>query len=235
MGVRIDQAGESITISELLARFAGQTWLYEITELHETEQAAAEAAGTVRLYPHGLTTQEPIETGNGHYVVVVDGDLVTSDHAEFHTIDYEQSRVIVTGNMRARSLSYANGARVMVEGSAEIERACIGRYGDRNAVFGVGGQLTVPIVLIDRNTTVDALGGLRALIYSAGHFWRELKPDIDELGESLDDESFRPEYLDEYGDLDLVKAIAAARAGETILLPGVAESYPDRLRFRHTR
>jgi hypothetical protein len=69
----------------------------------------------------------------------------------------------------------------------------------------------------------------------AGDFWRELKPDIVDGRESLDGQYFRPEYLDQYGDLDLVKAILAARDGETILLPGVAESYPDRLRLRHTR
>ena len=43
----------------------------------------------VRYYEGGLTTGEPVETGNGPYVVVVDGDLVTPGHVALETDDWE--------------------------------------------------------------------------------------------------------------------------------------------------
>jgi hypothetical protein len=60
----------------------------------------------------------------------VDGGLATADHVGFQTDDYVQARVLVTGDLRAHSLSYDNGARVVVERAAHVERACIGQHGD---------------------------------------------------------------------------------------------------------
>lgn len=116
----LDEAGEASSVAELVDRFADQSWLYEITDLHADEKRAADAAGAVRYYLRGLNTSEPVETGDGQYVVVVDGDLVTTGHVGVDTDDYVQGRVIVTGNLRAGSLSFANGARLVVEGSAHI-------------------------------------------------------------------------------------------------------------------
>jgi hypothetical protein len=120
----------------------------------------------------------------------------------------------------------------VVEGAAHIERACIGQHGDRNGVLDVYGELSVPILLLDSYTAAAARGGVRALIYSAGTFWEDLQPDIIDAREGQDGRYFRPECLDQYGDLDLDKAISAVRAGAALLLPGVEESHPDRLRIR---
>lgn len=231
--MRLEGAGETSTVTELLARFAGRPWLYELTQPHMAEEwERATAAGMVRLYPHGLTTSEPVDTGDGPYIVVVDGDLQTADQAIFSTNDYLPARVVITGDLRAQSLAFDNGVRIVVEGAAHVERACIGQHGDRDGVLHVYGELSTPILMLDGYSGAYADRGLRALTYSTG--WENLEPDIVNAREGLDSRYFPAELLDAYGDLDLDKAIVAARAGTALLLPGVAESVPARLHLRHT-
>lgn len=230
--MRLDEAGQATTIAELVARFAGRPWLYELAELAGQEQLAADTAGSVRLYPRGLTTDEPVETGDGPYVVVVDGDLVATVHVDVDTDDYVQARVIVTGSLRAGSLSYANGARVVVEGAAHIALVCVGRYGDRNAVLDVGGELSMPLLALDPQTAAYARAGIRGVIYADVGFWAELEPDI--LATEEDGRFFPVELLDRWGNLDLDRVVAAAREGAPLLMPGVAESFPARSRLRPT-
>jgi hypothetical protein len=92
-------------------------------------------------------------------VVVVDGDLVAAGHVDLDTDDYYQGRVIITGSLRADSLYFADGVRVVVEGAAHIASACVGRYGDRNAALCVDGELSVPLLAVDSNTSVWAKAG----------------------------------------------------------------------------
>jgi hypothetical protein len=226
--MRLDDGGQRGTIAKALEQFAGEPWLFEIEELLGEEDPVV-----VRFHS-GLSVEEPVETGDGPYAFVVDGDLVTTDHVSIWTDDYRQGRVIITGDLRARSLSFGNGARVIVGGDAVVERACVGQYGDRNAVLEVSGTLTTGTLLLDPTTAAYAYGGVRALLYADEGFWEELRPDIvnGRIGE--DGRFFRPEILDRYGDVDFAAAIAFVRAGEELLLPGVLESFPDRLTLRHT-
>jgi hypothetical protein len=230
--MRLDKGGEGTTIAELLERFVGRSWLYELGDLHPEPRREAEAAGAVRFYEGGLTTGEPVETGDGPYVVIVDGDLVTPGHVALETDDYLPGRVIVTGSLCAGSLSFANGARVVVEGQADIARVCVGQWGDRDGVFDVHGELSVPLLVLDRNSFVGAGKGFRGLIYSCSPVGA-VEPDI-ESDDPGDDLFFPAELLDDEDFLDLDKLIKAGRDEGPLLLPGIAESFPDRLRLRKT-
>ena len=227
-GMRLDQAGTATTLDELCARYADRPWRYMFDEFPKEERRDAAAAGTVRRIDSGLRTDELIETGYGPYIVVVEGDLVTAGHVDLDTDDYVPGLVIVTGGLQADSLSYDNGAQIVVGGSADIARVCVGRHGDRNGVFHVYGELTVPLMAVDLNSTFGA-ESFRGLLLARGRV-EGREPDLVEVADNR--RLFPAELLSEYGGLDLPKVIAAARAGRPLLLPGVAESIPARLLAR---
>lgn len=226
--MRLDTGGQRSTIAELMARFGAEPWIFELEELLADDLPVA-----VRLYT-SIDTDDDLDTGDGPYAFVVDGDLVGRGHASFWTDDYRQGRIIVNGNLRLGSLSFGNGARIIVRGDAEIDRACFGQYGDRNAVLDVAGQLATPALLLDPYTVAYAGGGIRAVIYAGLGFYEEFEPDIANVREGNDGRYFRPGVLDRYRDLDFQEAIAAVRAGQPLFLPGVEESFPARHAPRHT-
>lgn len=224
----IEEAGTAITFDELCARYADRPWRYMLDEFPREERRDAAAAGTIRRIAGGLRTDESIETGYGPYIVVIEGDLVTTGHVDLDTDDYVPGLVIVTDGFRADSLSYDNGAQFVVGGSADIARVCVGQHGDRNGVFHVYGELSVPLLAVDRNSTFGA-GRFRGLLLAQGRV-EGREPDLKEVSDN--ERLFPAELLEKYGGLDLVKVIEAARAGRPLLLPGVEESFPDRLRTR---
>ena len=226
--MRLDTGGQRSTIAELMTRFGAEPWIFELEELLNDDAPVA-----VRRYA-AIDTDEDLDTGDGPYAFVVDGDLIGRGHASFWTDDYRQGRLIVNGNLRVRSLSFGNGARVIVRGDAEIERACFGQYGDRNAVLDVAGTLVTPALLLDSYTAAYAGGGIRAVIYAGLGFYEEFAPDIANVREGLDGSYFRPDVLDRYRDLDFQEAIGAVRAGRPLFRPGVQESFPARETLRHT-
>ncbi len=231
--MRLDRHGAPSTIAGLLARFGDtRQWLHdELTFLEEDGQQAAEQAGSVRVYPGGLSSDEPIETAAGPFVVVVDGDLTTPDYVRFSTDDYIPGLVVVTGDLSAGTLWFECGARVVVEGSAVVTRACFGRWGDHNAMLHVDGELDTSLLALDGQTPVYAERGIRSLIYGGLGWWKTLKPDI-LPHDGGHDRYFPPELMTGYATLDFDLAFAAARAGSPLLLPGVEESFPGRLEAR---
>jgi hypothetical protein len=234
--MRLDRAGDASTLTELLARFAGPLpWFRnELTFLEDDGQdAEAERAGSVRLYPGGLSTDELVETGDGPFVVVVDGDLVTPDVVRLGTDDYVPGLVVVTGDVRAGTLWFECGARVIVEGSAVITQACFGTWGDRNALLDVRGELEAPLLALDGHTPVFAQRGIRSVICNGLGWWKTLEPDILLSREAPDlDRFFRPDVLSDPRTLDFHRAFDAARAAAPLLLPGVEQSFPQRLEAR---
>jgi hypothetical protein len=238
--MRLDNGGAATTAGELLDRFAGRRWVDHLASMNEFWLRKADAAGTVRWYEGGLTSSEAIETGDGPYVVVVDGDLLTPGHADLETLGGIPARVIVTGSLHAGSLSFGGGGRVVVEGAAGIERVCAGMRSDCDGVFDVGGtakpgswiggELSVPLLALDWRSGIGAAGGFRGLI-CAQHPVGGVGPDIKDSG-CTDGRFFPSELLGFDGGLHLGKLIEAGRTGAPLLRPGVAESFPDRLRLR---
>lgn len=237
--VRLDQEGDPGTVAGLLAGFGGTrpwfegelTFLENVTVLDEEDgQELAERNGSVRLYPDGLSTDEPVETKVGPFLVIVDGDLVTPDYIRFSTDDYVPGLIVVTGDLRAKALFFELGVRIVVEGSAVISQACLGRWGDANAMLDVHGELDTPVLALDGHTPVYAERGVRSVISDGLGWWEPLRPDI---LPGTDAEYFRRDVLDHDGlDLDFERAFAAACEGTPLLLPGAEESFPQRLEAR---
>ncbi|WP_194909523.1 hypothetical protein [Catenulispora rubra] len=232
--VRLDKEGEPGTTAGLLAAFgATRPWLDgELTFLDDVDGLeAAEQSGSVRLYPEGLSTDEPVETAGGPFMAVVNGDLVTSDHVHFGTDDYIPGLIVVTGDLHAETLFFASGARVIVEGSVRVAQACFGRWGDENALLDVQGELETPVLVLDGYTPAFARRGVRTVTCNSLGWWDGMTPDILPTAEK---DYFRPELLDRHGDLDWDLAYAAAREGLPLLRPGAEESFPQRLEARAT-
>ncbi|WP_370377210.1 hypothetical protein [Catenulispora sp. GAS73] len=230
--MRLDKEGEPATTAGLLARFGTtRPWLDdELTFLDDVDgREAAEQSGSVRLYPEGLSTDEPVETDGGPFMVVVNGDLVTSDHVRFCTDDYIPGLIVVTGDLRAKTLFFESGARVIVEGSARIAQACFGRWGDENAMLDVQGELETPVLVLDGQTPAFAHRGVRTVTSNSLGWWDGMKPDI-----LLDQRKdyFRQDLLNSDGGLNWDLAYAAAQEGSPLLRPGAEESFPQRLEAR---
>ncbi|NBC45090.1 hypothetical protein [Corallococcus exiguus] len=181
-----------------------------------------------------MNVPEGIDTGNGPYVIQINGSLKTADHLHLWTDDYLPGLVIVRGDLHARTLSFGNGARIFVEGSVLVEDCLFGQYGDRNAVLSAKGELQARAVFLAQGARVYADGGVRALIYAPQGSWESLTPDIENEGLGDGVAYFDPSVLDRYGDLHFRQAVEAARAGQSLFLPGVEERFAQRLPSRKT-
>jgi hypothetical protein len=229
--VRLDRDGEAATVSDLRDRYSGAwDWFAgELTNLNdggpEADLAEAERIDAVRLYPTGLHTGEPIDTGGGPYLVVVDGDLTTSGWIRFTSDDYVPGLVVVSGDVRAQALLF-RGIRVVVLGSVVLSQGCFGWWGDANGMLHADGVVDSPVIAVDIHTAVFSEAGLQGVIFAGRGWWSGLEPD------TMDEECFRPEALDADGSLDMDAAFAVAGSGMPVLRPGVAENYPQRLRPR---
>ncbi|RKH51014.1 hypothetical protein D7X55_22125 [Corallococcus sp. AB049A] len=175
-----------------------------------------------------------IKTGDGPYVIQINGSLKTKDHLHLWTEDYFPGLIIVRGDLHARTLSFGNGARIFVEGSVLVEDCLFGQYGDHNAVLSATGELQARAVFLAHGARVYADRGVRALVYAPRGSWESLTPDIENEGIGDGVASFDPSVLDRYGDLHFRQAEESARAGKPLFLPGVEERFPQRLSSRKT-
>ncbi|MEU2674722.1 hypothetical protein ABZ622_38985 [Streptomyces sp. NPDC007164] len=177
----------------------------------------------MRLYPSGCTTTQPVETGDGPYFVVVDGDLTSTTPVDLGTRDYTPGLVIVTGSLNAPLLYFANNIRVFVGGDVRVSGACLGRLGDRNAMLTVEDELHACALILGSYAEVCADGGIRALVYA--HGLDQLCPDIVNDGLGDDSPFFRPELLDHHenfsNSLQPATAFMAPPAGSSAT-PGSA-------------
>jgi hypothetical protein len=228
--VRLDEQGQAASVAEVLERLPDRQWSWALEEFEYGNEPP-----TVRVHLSGCTTKQPAETGDGPFFVVVDGDLTSTAPVELWTRDYTPGLVVVTGNLSAPMLSFGNNTRVFVEGDVRVDGACLGQYGDHNAMLAVGGELSARALLLGPGTSACADGGVRALTYTDGSGWEHLRPDIVNNGLGDDSRFFRPDLLDhtETGPrLSFVKAHRAAFHGEELFLPGVEERFPARLLSR---
>lgn len=164
-----------------------------------------------------------VSVPKGPSATVIDGSL-TCNHAQFETDDYAPGLVLVSGDLRARSLSFANGARVFVTGTVEVETFIFGQHGDRDGVLSAR-NVSAQAVLLDRFSSIWAEKELSAYLFGALGWYEKLVPDFVNSGEGEDDTIFVDEVLDpkmknaKYLDFD--RAIAATRQGKPVFKPGV--------------
>ncbi|MCY1046249.1 hypothetical protein OV208_33375 [Corallococcus sp. bb12-1] len=225
---RLDALGEATTLLEVRTRLGSHP---RASELDVFEQSP----GAVRLLDAGLDAPEGLETGDGPYVVLIEGPLRTTGHLHLWTDDYLPGLVVVRGDLEARTLSFGNGARVFVEGSVRVEGELFGQYGDRNATLVASGEIRARATFLATTAGMYAEGGVQSLVYAPLGIWESLAPDIENEGVGDGVHSFNPSVLDAYGDLDFRRAIVAAREGRPLFLPGVEERFPSRLTHRATR
>ncbi|MEE1739751.1 hypothetical protein [Streptomyces sp. BE147] len=227
--MQLDEEGRASSIPEILEQFPGREWSWALEAFEYWGELP-----TVRLYPSGCTTTQPVEAGDVPFFVVVDGDLTSTAPVDLVTCDYTPGLVIVTGSLHAPLLYFANNIRVFVGGDVRVSGACLGQHGDRNAMLAVAGELHARALILGSYAEVCADGGIRALVYA--HGWEQLSPDIVNDGLGDDSPFFRPELLDHHENhprrLSVTAAVKAAFAGEELFLPGVEERFPERLVLR---
>ncbi|MFP2933957.1 hypothetical protein ACLESO_54310, partial [Pyxidicoccus sp. 3LG] len=196
---RLEDLGRAATLAELHSRLHRHRWE---GELEQFERPNGSPPGTVRIIDGGVDGSGDIDTGKGPYIVLVDGPLETSGHLNLWTDDYHPGLIIVRGDVRARTLSFGNGARVFIEGSVFVEDCLFGQYGDRNAVLSATGALHARASFLGTTAYIYADGGVRSLLYAPRGGWEKLEPDIGNEGEGDGAGFFDPAVLDRYGDLD---------------------------------
>ncbi|WP_342378314.1 hypothetical protein NVS55_03005 [Myxococcus stipitatus] len=219
----LDSMGREVSYEELAERLKGHEllrWLMDNRTLVDEEPQPRLIEGSVEV-THDLVT------GDGPWLLVILGDLVTTGDLRFRTDDYATSSLLVTGSLRARNVRYGGSARVAVDKDLVASGVIVGTGGDSEANLGVSGTLTARAVLLDAHTSIWATAGgprsvpegFRTLVVG-GRGWREfpLDFDIDEL--SLHAQTFVPEVLTR-GLLDTDKALAHARTGGSPFLPDV--------------
>ncbi|WP_434420541.1 hypothetical protein [Nannocystis pusilla] len=226
----LDRLGTETSLASLRARHAHSRWSFEL----DVFAAAGDLACTPRLVESTVAAPADLATGPGPYVVVIEGSLEVTGHLSLWTDDYRPGLVVVRGDLRARTLSFDNGARAVVEGSVFVEDCLFGDHGDRNGVLSVAGELRARALLLRHGARAYAGAGVSALIYAAEGTWEGLWPDIADEGVGDGAQFFAGAVLDRYGDLDFKRAIEAARAGHPLFLPGVEDAFPARPTARRT-
>ncbi|NMO22805.1 hypothetical protein HPC49_42920 [Pyxidicoccus fallax] len=223
--MKLDELGRETTFEELAKRFRGHDlwdWFHETKDLVRTEVRP-------RLIEGGLDTTEDVETGEGPWALIIDGDLVTTGDLAFSTGDYATSTLIVTGHLRARNLEYGYSARVAVDRDLTATGIIVGSWGTDGAVLGVSGTLSARAVLLDAHTPIWANAGgpssvpkaFRTLIVG-GKGWQEFEPDVNVSDKDAHANTFVPEVL-QNGWLDTHLALEHARRGGSPFRPEVEQ------------
>ncbi|RKH57329.1 hypothetical protein [Corallococcus llansteffanensis] len=228
--MRLDEQGREVSFEELAERYRGHdlwAWFLENRTLVDTEVRP-------RLIEGDLHISEDVETGEGPWALIVDGDLVTTGDVILTTGDYATSTLLVTGHLRARNLEYATSARVAVDRDLTASGVIVGTWGTDGAMLGVGGTLTARAVLLDSHTPIWAnAGGPRSVpeafrtLIVGGRGWQEFKPDLDTNDIERHEQTFVPEVL-KRGVLDHAKALAHAQRGGSPFLPEVERALREK-------
>ncbi|NMO14196.1 hypothetical protein HPC49_49455 [Pyxidicoccus fallax] len=224
--MRLDELGREMTFEELAERYRGHdqwSWFLETRALVTAEVRP-------RLVEGSVITTENLETGDGPWALIIDGDLVTTGDIVFRTGDYATSALLVMGHLRARNLEYSGSARVVVDRDLTASGVIVGSWGVDGAVLGVSGTLTALAVLLDPHTPIWAnAGGPRSVpeayrtLIVGGRGWQEFTPDIDSDDLERHEQLFVPEVL-ERGILDRSKAMERAERGASPFLPEVEQA-----------
>src|SRR4051794_38588908 len=107
--MNLEDLGRETTLAHLQERYGHHRdwkWLAETT-IHNDE---AQTPVRCWLIDGGISVQESLQTGEGPWVIVVDGDLETTGDLIFRTGTYLTSTILVLGHVRARHVFYRNSA-----------------------------------------------------------------------------------------------------------------------------
>ncbi|GEN07518.1 hypothetical protein SAMN05443572_101467 [Myxococcus fulvus] len=222
----LDRLGREVSFEELAERFKGhdmRDWLLENRTLVSEEPKP-------RLIEGSLQVDHDLETGDGPWVLVIDGDLVTTGDLVCTTDDYAVSTLFITGQLRARNIRFQSSARVSVDGDVVVSGVIVGTGGDSEASLGTSSTLTARAVVLDSNTAIWAKAGqprsvpeaYRTLIVG-GKGWQSFIPDVDVGDPSHHQQTFVPEVI-RGGVLDAYKTWSHVRTGGGPLLPEVEQA-----------
>ncbi|HEY0250771.1 MAG TPA: hypothetical protein VGC41_04560 [Kofleriaceae bacterium] len=150
------------------------------------------------------------------YIYIVDGSL-RGRNLDFGTDVYEQSLVIVMGDVEAVNFKFDSGANVFIKGDLKLRGALFGHHGDGGADLYCQ-MLRARAVLLDHVTGLNARE-IDAVVCSAEGWGLPMHVDYNGAGHA---ELFVPEILDE-GSLRIEPAWAHATAGGDVFLPGAWE------------
>lgn len=224
--MRLDELGREVTFADLAARYRGHDLLSWFLE----NRVLVSAEVRPRLIEGSVDVAHDLETGEGPWALILDGDLVTTGDLTFRTGDYATSTLIVTGNVRARNIQYGGSARVAVDRDLTASGIITGAWGTDGAVLGVGGTLTARAVLLDPHTPIWAnAGGPRSVpeafrtLIVGGRGWQEFTPDLDSDDIENHPRTFVPEVLNR-GVLDHQRAREHAVRGGSPFLPDVEQA-----------
>ncbi|WP_426748323.1 hypothetical protein VZQ01_16450 [Myxococcus faecalis] len=222
----LDGMGREVSFEELAERFKGhdmRDWLLENRTLVSEEPRP-------RLLEGGLHVDHDLTTGDGPWVLVIDGDLVTTGDLVCTTDDYAVSTLFITGQLQARNIRFESSARVSVDGDVVASGVIVGTGGDSEASLGTSSTLTARAVVLDSNTAIWAKAGkprsepeaYRALIVG-GKGWQSFTPDVDVGDPSHHPQTFVPEVI-RGGVLDAYKTWSHVRTGGGPFLPEVEQA-----------
>jgi hypothetical protein len=222
----LDGMGREVSFEELADRFKGhdmRDWLLENRTLVSAEPRP-------RLIEGGLHVDHDLMTGDGPWVLVIDGDLVTTGDLVCTTDDYAVSTLFITGQLQARNIRFESSARVSVDGDVVASGVIVGTGGDSEASLGTSSTLTARAVVLDSNTAIWAKAGkprsvpeaYRALIVG-GKGWQSFTPDVDVGDPSHHPQTFVPEVI-RGGGLDAHKTWSHVRTGGGPFLPEVEQA-----------
>lgn len=215
-GARLEELGQPTTFEQLSARHAAAPWLRWFLE----NRTLVSEEPTPRLLQGDLRLARDLKSGEGPWVMILEGDLETSGDLDFTTGDYAVSTLIVLGDVRARNVSFSSSARVSITGNLFASGLVIGTNGDSSACLGTAKTLTARAVLLDEHTSIsaDSGAGFRTLLAGA-RGWQEFEPDV-VLDPETNEAFFHPEVLRQ-GSLDHGLALEHARRGVGPFLPEV--------------
>jgi hypothetical protein len=132
-----------ITAEEAEERFAvsAEIW-YPYQEFTDEQE--------IRLFEGGLNAPDGLQPYPGEdwspYNVIVDGDLVTDSEVALFD-DSGGHFLLVTGDLRARSLSMVGCPNVVVRGDLTVTAGVIGRRGEDGGLLVVKGRTRAPLVM----------------------------------------------------------------------------------------
>ena len=152
------------------------------------------------------------------FILVVDGNLRATGDLDFATGPYQQSLVVVMGEVTARHFRFNSGASVFIHRNLTLTGECFGDHGDESADLYCQ-KLAARALILDHVTGVNATE-LDCVVCSADGWG--LPQHIDYSAQDSHAELFVFEVLSDSG-LSVEAAYAYAHAGNDIFLPGVLE------------
>ncbi|MDR2920426.1 MAG: ankyrin repeat domain-containing protein [Tannerella sp.] len=157
------------------------------------------------------------------YKLIVDGDLTVDGNIDWYN-ELNDSYVVVTGNLKAKSMVLGGTVEFYVKGNVEAECGIMGHTGDDGGSLTIGGTTKAPVIV---NTTYFSMSfGHQPNAIVIGDTFRtgcavdysdEFEYDEDNAEAEPLLQILLPKYWDEDGTLDSDKIGDALRAGKSIL------------------